>query len=400
MLALAAPALMHAQPALTLKEAVERALRTHPLLASAAGRIAAREGLRLQAAQRPNPRLLVQAENLRPYGGDRFEPSRELDASALFSHPFELGQKRQRRDELAAANVRRAELERELLARQIALRVRQGYWQAAGAQKIHDLLLENVANFQNIIRYHEARVREGAMAEADLLKVRIEGERLAIAANSAQLDADRARIQLFREAGQIEFPSVRLSEGLEAGEEPQPAVVEHALERRTEVKLARQAREVAEANQRLQRANARPDVDFIGGYKRTDGFSSVVAGAQIGLQFSHRNEGNIAAAAAEVRVAESDLVATAALVRAEVRAAEADARARWRQVTGLLYGVVQQAVESSRIAQAAYREGGADLLRLLDAERIRIELEILQFRTLAEYRQSLAALEAAMGEEP
>jgi outer membrane protein TolC len=323
-----------------------------------------------------------------------------MDAFAFFTQPFELGQKRQRRADFAAANLRRAELERELLAKQIAARVRDSYWRAAGAQKIHELLLETVANFENIVRYHEVRVREGAMAEADLLKVRIEGGRLAIAANAAALDAERARIQLQRDMGQLDFPPVRLTEPLDAGVAPPAATIERAIEQRTEIKLVRQARDTAEAQFRLQQANARPDLDVAFGYKRTAGFSSLLGGVQFILPLANRNQGNIAAAQAEMRVADSELAAATALVRAEVRAAEADVEARYRLIARMLRGLVERAAESSRIAQAAYREGGSDLLRLLDAERARIDLETLYYRTLADYRQSVAALEAAMGIEP
>jgi cobalt-zinc-cadmium efflux system outer membrane protein len=373
---------------------------THPLLAVGTARIRAGEGLRLQAGLRPNPTLTLQAENLRPYGGENFQPSREIDAFAFVTQPWELGQKRLRRIQFAEANLRRAELERELLAKQIAGRVRQSYWNALGAQKIHELLLETVANFQNIVQYHVIRVREGAMAEADLLRVRIEGERIAVAANAAALDAERAGIQLLRDMGQVEFPALRLSENMDAPLSNPLADVERALEQRTEVRLARQSRETAEANVRLQQANARPDLGLTAGYKRTNGFSSLMGAVQIPLRFSDRNQGNIAAAQAEVRMAESELAAAAALVRAEVRSAQADVDSRYRQLTQMLQGVVERSAESSRIAQAAYREGGADLLGLLDAERVRIDLQMLYYRTLSEYRQGEAALETAMGVEP
>jgi cobalt-zinc-cadmium efflux system outer membrane protein len=238
------------------------------------------------------------------------------------------------------------------------------------------------------------------MAEADLLRVRIEGERIAVAANTAALDAERAGIQLLRDMGQVEFPALRLSENMDAPLSNPLADVERALEQRTEVRLARQSRETAEANVRLQQANARPDLGLTAGYKRTNGFSSLMGAVQIPLRFSDRNQGNIAAAQAEVRMAESELAAAAALVRAEVRSAQADVDSRYRQLTQMLQGVVERSAESSRIAQAAYREGGADLLGLLDAERVRIDLQMLYYRTLSEYRQGEAALETAMGVEP
>jgi outer membrane protein, heavy metal efflux system len=78
----------------------------------------------------------------------------------------------------------------------------------------------------------------------------------------------------------------------------------------------------------------------------------------------------------------------------------AEVQNRRRQLTDLFPGILSQANESSRISQAAYREGGSDLLRLLDTERVRIEAQLMYYRTLAEYRQSLATLDAASGVAP
>jgi outer membrane protein TolC len=121
---------------------------------------------------------------------------------------------------------------------------------------------------------------------------------------------------------------------------------------------------------------------------------------QWNLPLLNRNQGHIAAARAEIRAAESSLAATEALIRAEVRAAAAEFELRRRQLLESSRLLRAHAAESARIAQAAYREGGADLLRLLDAERVRLDTEMLYSRTLTEYRQSIAALETAMGVEP
>jgi cobalt-zinc-cadmium efflux system outer membrane protein len=59
-----------------------------------------------------------------------------------------------------------------------------------------------------------------------------------------------------------------------------------------------------------------------------------------------------------------------------------------------------RADEVYRIVDAAYRETGSDILRLLDAERTRIETEIAYARALAELQQSAVALETAQGSLP
>jgi outer membrane protein, heavy metal efflux system len=130
------------------------------------------------------------------------------------------------------------------------------------------------------------------------------------------------------------------------------------------------------------------------------GWNTMMGSVQMPLPFFNRNQGNVASAVAEIRAAEADTAAVRALVLAELRSAAAEAQNRRRQLTDFFPGVLQQANESSRISQAAYREGGSDLLRLLDTERVRIEAQVMYYRTLAEYRQSLANLDAALGVAP
>jgi outer membrane protein TolC len=389
-----------AQLRLSFKEAVDTALRTHPALGAARQRIEVASGFRTQAALAPNPRLVLQSENTRPSGNPRFNYWRDTDNFAYLQNTFETAGKRDRRRDLASVTVGRAELETELLRRQIASRVALAYWFAAGARSVHQLLLEDRKALEDIVQFHVARVREGAMAEADLIRVRLEAQRLSVTANIGHLEAERARIHMLREMGQTEFPDVSFLDSIDR--EPSAPVqgVDHALTERVEVKLARAAVNQATANQRLQFANSRPNFDLLLGYKRTGGLDTMVGGFQVDLPFINKNQGNLAAAEAEIRFAQSNLAATEALVRAEVQAAQTDYRIRLNEVIGSLRHALDQAGETNRIAEAAYRAGGSDLLRLLDARRVRIESQVDYSRALIELRQSESALRVALGIEP
>lgn len=392
---------LFAQDSLSRREAVDRALHIHPLLAGAAGRIAATEGLRQQAGLLPNPRLFLQVENLRATGQPGLQYGQEVDHFAYLSNTFESASKRQRRVDFASAGVQRAGLEQELLRRQISGRVALAYWTAAGARRTEALLEEAVRNFDGIVEYHRVRVQEGSMAESDLIRIRLEQQRLRIDLNRAHLESERTRIQLLREMGQTQFPPVTLTDSVEASASRALAGdADAAVAQRTEVKLARAAMEQARANQRLQTAYARPNYDALFGYKRTAGFNTVMGGFQMDLPVMNKNQGNIAASAAEIRVAESNLAAVEAVVRAEVQATWTEYEIRRRELTELLHPLVSQADETYRIAEGAYKLGGSDLLRLLDAQRIRIEARTAEARGLAGIRQAEAALETALGVEP
>ncbi len=388
-----------AQQPLSLNEAVRRALANHPDLAAAGERVAEREGLRMQAGKALNPTLNFQWENLRAWQQPRFRTWQESDIFGYLEQEWELFGKRRRRVEQASAQLKVAELERELARRQVSLGVKQAYWQALAAQHCLRLFEENLVNFQKIIAYHESRVREGAMAEADLIRVRLEGERLALDRNEASLAAARARMKLQLAMGEQSFPPVTLTEPLPE-KLPDPAFAldaAEAVERRVEVRIRQAALEESAAATALARANARPNLTLAAGYKRSGPYNTVSLGAQVPLHIRDRSEGSIAAASAGERYAATLLRASQQAVLAEAEAALESYRIYRRQLEHTLPALREQALETASIAEAAYREGGADLLRLLDAQRVRIEAQQLYVEARVNYELAIVELEQALG---
>ena len=139
------------------------------------------------------------------------------------------------------------------------------------------------------------------------------------------------------------------------------------------MRLSVQSLKQAEAALRLQRANAVPDPEVLFGYKRTSGFNTVIAGLQLNLPVRNRNQGAIGAAAADETAAAAELRATRTAARTEIVAFKGQYEQKRQLVEQTLPIMRAQAAETSRIAEAVYREGASDLLRLLDAERIRIQ---------------------------
>lgn len=400
-IAFLAPLRLPAQQPLSLADSLREAIQQHPLLSAADGRIATAQGLLDQAALKPNLRLNLQVENIRGGWQTPYRPLVENDQFAYLTHLLETAHKRERRTDLAAAHKELAAIARDILAQHVAAQVREAFWHALGASRIAGVYQETLANFAQTVSYHETRVREGNMAEADLIRVRLEMERLRLAASSAGLAAEHARIQLQREMGRSTFTeALPLAGELEGSSSVPPENADEALNRRAEVRLARQGVAAAGANLALQTALARPDLDLSGGYKRSGGYDGLLAYLNMDIPWRNRNQGNIAAADAETRVARSNVAAAEASVRAEVRAAYSAYRLRKSQISGMLDALSNHARETARIAQAAYREGGADLLRLLDAERVRLETELLRVQAQTDFRLSEAAVEAAMGVMP
>ena len=388
-----------AQAPLSLEEAIDRALAARASLKAEAERISIAQGVRRQAALFPNPEFQFQNENLRP--GQTY--GRDVDTLAMINQPLDVLGKRKQRVALAVEGVLRAQAETELARRQVTQRVKVAYWTARGSQEIQRVLTTTIENFQKVIDYHAAQLSVGAIAEQDLLRVRLEGERLKISAGLAAIEVNRSRLDLLKEMGQTDFSEVVLTEKLEPDTPFMPLGLEQALSQRIEIRVARAAVEQAKANAKLQEVTARPDLNVTAGYKRTqlpdttNGVSTAIVSLRITLPTADKNQGNRIAADAEVRRQEQLLAAVEAEVRADYAGALQEYESRRAEFLSALQPLRQHAADIAGIAAAAYAEGGTDLLRLLDAERVRLDAELAWARGMVDYRQSIVKLEAAEG---
>ncbi|HEY4365021.1 MAG TPA: TolC family protein [Bryobacteraceae bacterium] len=400
-LAILASALCQGQPRLSLEEAVRQALASRASLRAEAERISVAEGLRKQAGTIPNPEFQFQNENLRP--GQTY--GRDVDTLAMINQPLDILGKRRERIAVADRSVQRSRADYDSARWEIARQVRIAYWAARGAQEVRDVLKSTVENFQKIVDYHANQLSVGAIAEQDLLRVRLERERLSISADLAVIDVDRSRMDLLKEMGRTDFADILLTEPLGLDASIQPVGAEQVVSQRAEVKAARAAVEEAQANVKLQDVAARPDLNLTYGYKRTElpdtaaGVNTAIFSLRVTLPVTDKNQGNRAAALAEVRRRQELLHAIENQVRMEYSSAAHEYELRRAEVINALQPLREHAATLSQIAAAAYAEGGVDLLRFLDAERSRLDAELAWARGMSEYGQSIAKLLAAEGVE-
>jgi cobalt-zinc-cadmium efflux system outer membrane protein len=135
--------------------------------------------------------------------------------------------------------------------------------------------------------------------------------------------------------------------------------------------LAREAVEQARADLRLQQANARVDPDLHFGYERFGGFDTLYAAAQIPLPIRNRNQGQIEAAAAGIKAAESSVAATEAAIRSEVASAASNYESLQKLLNETLRPMRDGADQVYRIVDAAYRHSVVAFRNVWNAERTR-----------------------------
>ena len=172
--------------------------------------------------------------------------------------------------------------------------------------------------------------------------------------------------------------------------------MKEALSARPEGKISQEAVARAEANLKLQRANAKPDPEAFVGYKRNMIYDTLYASLQIDLPIRNRNQGNIGSAQAELQIARANVAVTEANIKADLTGAIRSYRDE-KDLVDRLPATRSESLETVRLARAAYREGGIDLIRLLDAERTEIDFEMQYLQSLVQLRQSIVNLQIASG---
>jgi outer membrane protein, heavy metal efflux system len=391
---------------LSLQQAIDQAVHINPEVSVAEGRIANSMGQKTQAGLKPNAHLVIQQENARAWelgnpaqsGLPGFVFFRDTDTYIYGAQTIEGGRKRERRMEYATAGINRTRSERDMVLQQLKLRVAMAYWAAVSAEKTRALYEAELHTLDRIVQDTENLVNEGAAPGADLLRIQIERERMAASVANARLEANRARISLMREIGRSDFPELEFSDTIDSPVSVTEKPIDEVFAQRTEIQTAKARIAQAEANLRLQLANAKVDPEVQLGYKRTYGLDTLYAGLNMQLPIRNRNQGNIASAEADLHTARSSLALIEQQIKAEVEVAQRNYETNRQMVAATLKPLVAKSDEALRIALGAYQAGGFDLLRYLDALRVQIEGQIMLYQGLGQEHMSAVMLQQAQGD--
>lgn len=386
------------QTSLSLEQAIRMA-QNSPAARIAKSEVNAMQGQLRQAGMRPNPRLFLQSEDLRPWASD-YTFSQQTEDYGYVNQTLEIDGKRGKRMEVAGEQLRETEAQRSLQLLQMDGHVASGYWQAVAAAQTARLLEQDLAAVDEMVRYQKDRVDAGAMRGVDLLRMQIERDQIAIALNAARNQAAVTRLDLATEIGSSLPPSAELSDSIETIEQVPEVPLPTVLQQRQEVVMAREAVAAAEADLKLQKSMGVPDPDVLGGYKRNSADNTLFAGLQIPLPIFNRNQGNVDRTRADVQLAQAQLEKVTLTATDEVAAATATYQQNLDTVQTTLPDERQRAKQDLAIMRDAYKSGGVDLLRYLDAERTEVEVEVTALRTLAEFHMSAIQLQLAYGVEP
>ena len=386
---------------LTIEQVVARFLERNVAVEAARHRIEVARAEQIGARLHPNPTLTLTAENL-PFAGPT--PASQLyEVGGTISQPIERTDKRRHRREVADAAVAVAEAEFAEALGQRLRDVKRAFYETVAARQSVAHATDTRRAFQQLVDITDARFREGAVAEAEVVKVRLERARLDAAVSQAHVAVRQAGVKLLELLGETEFSTAGAVSDRAAG--PDPVVPDvgllkrEALGQRPGVRAAEHALTLAERRVALERARNTGDVAPFIGVKRVASDSTVLFGIAIPLPLTDRNEGGIARAVAEERVARAELVLRRNAILAEVESAYRGWLSARERTAAFERELLSPAEESRVIAARAYEEGAIDLLGYLEALRTHADVRRQYLQSAVDAQVALSQLEHAVGRE-
>ena len=387
--------------ALTVDEAMALFLSRNLDLLMAQYGIDSARGLEVTSKLFPNPALSADIT------GSSTQSFHDVGALGLrIDQLFELAGKRGYRQESARFGTLSAEAAFADAVRTLGFAVKEVFYKVFLARRKLDLAIENSTRFAEILKINTIRFQKGAIAEADLIKLRVQ-------LVDFQTQVITATQELFAAQNTLKGllvvrPHVELSLKGELEYKPQMFELDvlktDALTTRPDVVAKDRILSQKSSELNLAKALRVPDV--------TVGADTVIQGPQgpntphqygfglsVPLPLFNRNQGGILQAEANRKAAQADLDKTRLQVEIDVENAYRDFTQTEMLVKAYRGGVLDDARTSREIAEKAYARGGMTIIDLLDAFRTFNVTTQGYVDALFTYQRSLLEIDAAVGRE-
>jgi outer membrane protein, heavy metal efflux system len=379
--------------ACTLPELEQMALANNPTLRQAAAAVAEARGRWVQAGLYPNPQI--------GYAGNEINAEGEAGQQGGFvSQTVVRGGKLMWRRAVAAGDVEQAGWRMEAQQLRVLTDVRIRFYEALGAQQTVLLASELRSVAQQGVEIAQQLEQALEAPRTDVLQSEVELAGITLLLETARQRELAARRRLAAVIGVAELPCGPLAGSLddELLALEWLTACDRLLAGNPLLQVA-QAR-IAQARARVEREQVEPipDVNFQVGSQYDFASDDTLYSAQVQLPIPlyDRNQGNIAAAAAELRQAvdEADRIARSLQQRLAAvwqRYAAAQAQAEIYRTH-----ILPRSQETLDLTTQAYEGGQLDFLRVLTARRTYFETRLKYLEALIEFRKAAAELDGLL----
>lgn len=383
---------------MTLGELERVALANNPTLAQAQAAIRAAEGRRKQAGLLPNPVLGYQGEE---FAFRAF--SDKAEHVFFFEQEIPLGGKLSKGKRVFEKEGLVATAEAEAQRLRVLNAVRLLYYRALGAERLVETRRELAKLHNEAVGITEELQNVGQADMPDQLDIEIEAQRADLDLVRAENEQAQTWQTLASVVGNPLMPLVRLAGDLEAAAPnlDREQLTAFILQESPEVKAAKARVERAQAVISRAKAERAPDLILRGGLgynteklelgdapfpRRTGPEANIEVGFRVPL--FNRNQGNIAAAEADLAAAESELRRVEFSLRARLGAAFTNYQNAQRTAARYRDNILPRARRAYELYQTSFNQMAAAYPQVLIARRSYLRAQADYTRSLVDLWQS------------
>lgn len=382
-------------PGMRLEELERMAVAANPTIAQAQANVRVSAGLARQAGLYPNPTVGYYGDEIRGgyLGGGK--------QGGFVSQTIVTGGKLRAARRVADLLTKQAETSGEAQRLRVLNNVRTVFYQVLADQRLVDVRqnLARLAADATQTSYQLANV--GQADRPDVLQAEVERQQAQVGLRVAEQNLRSSWRTLASVVGKPDLPQTRVEGDLEAIPDLNyEEWLATTLRESPEVRLAQQSVERAEASLSQARKAPIPDLQLYGNLSQnyepletTRKPIGLNGGAQIGVQLPifNRNQGNIAAARAEIETANQELIRLRLQIARDVGNMFRDYEAARVTVAQYKTEMLPRAEQAYRLYRANYQNMAAAYPQTLISQRTLFQLEV-------EYVQALEnAWQAALG---
>ena len=387
-----------AHPRLRLEQFQQFALAANPTL-SQANAIVRRSGAQArQAGLYPNPSVGYQGEQIR---GGAFHGGEQ---GAFVQQTFVLGGKLGLRRNVYEQQRRGDQIGVEEQRFRVLSDVGQSFYAALAAQDIVSVREKLLALATDAVVTAHQLANVGQADAPDVLQAEVEAEQAKVDYTTAQRDYIRAFQSLAALVGKPELELSRLEGKLDEPPRVNPnTVVKQIVEESPSVKRARQELVRAEAEIKSAKRESVPDLVVRGGVQQNfapinettgvrTGFQAF-ASAGITLPIFNRNQGNVAAADAELERARGELSRIQLSTRQSAQSLLQEYLSSEMEARRYKNDMIPRAAQAYQLYMSKYHQMGAAYPQVLISQRTYFQLQIGYVNALRRLWETAVALE-------
>lgn len=350
---------------LTLTQALQRTLQHNAALQAYPYQLRMAEAAQLQATIRPNPELDVSLENVLGTGDSRGLAAAELTLS--LSQQIELGDKRQRRIELAHSQSQLQQDNYELARLEALANTTGQFVQLLRLQHLQQWASDKISREQALLATAQRRSLAGNLHDADISRIKLRLIRSEIELSDLKQTAQGQRYQLA--ASWNNAPDFVAVSGDLTALPAVPALAALQLQQSPTLQRFTSLQRVAQSQLRLTDANSKADIRLSAGLRRDEASNdnALVLGFSMPLSLSDPKAGQRQANRTEqALLASQQQQSQTALLHL--------LQQQWHTLEQLRLAVqtmqsrlLPEATQLHSLSLQGYQQGQLDLLSLLSA---------------------------------